>query len=119
MYKKNTTFNSRTEQRKYIGGFHNAIRPALIFAQPLGLMPVYGLTNKSPQKLYFKMCSKRVAYTIFTWTLFIGQAILTSIWIFEKKLEFGKVGMFKKILNKKKVLLIKTFHLPQLHYFLL
>lgn len=75
----------------YDGTFHEAVSFLLAFAQCFGVMPVSGIREKSPRKLKFRKFSFRFILSIFYIIGIAFLAVLDINWIFETKVEFGKL----------------------------
>lgn len=95
-------FPSRGTREDFLhnGTFHEAVGFVMAFAQIFGIMPVSGLRAPSAKHLKFKKCSFRFWLSIFyisTTAWVLGMQIY---WIFDSKIEFGKlISVFFDLTN--------------------
>ncbi|XP_070501249.1 gustatory receptor for sugar taste 64f-like [Chironomus tepperi] len=78
----------------YDGTFHEAVGSILAVAQLFGIMPVYGIKEKNPSQLRFKIFSFRFLFSIIYIVGCMLSLSLTVHWIATSKLEFGKLINF-------------------------
>jgi gustatory receptor len=66
----------------------------LAVAQAFGIMPVHGIKSQNPKHLRFKKLSFRFALCVFYITGFVIATSLKIHWMYQTKMEFGKIVNF-------------------------